>query len=231
MKVIEAIQRIQSLYSKGVAADDRRLTNRHIYSKLKTVRSRLLFEKITKKQYIASVNYQVLPCVELVKAPLSECPCLPPLGCCIYKTKYQLPTPVSGISNHIIRSVTSLDGNTVFSEITWQDKKYKQYDKYTSMKPDFFISNEYLYVTVKNEIEVIRIELLLDDPLEGYEYPSYCPVEVEDCTSLYDREFNLDNSMIDALIELTVQSLLVPFNAGTEDSSNNSKDNLENTTK
>ena len=231
MKVIEAIQRIQSLYSKGVAADDRRLTNRHIYSKLKTVRSRLLFEKITKKQYIASVNYQVLPCIELVKAPLSECPCLPPLGCCIYKTKYPLPTPVSGISNHIIRSVTSLDGNTVFSEITWQDKKYKQYDKYTSMKPDFFISNEYLYVTAKNEIEVIRIELLLDDPLEGYEHPSYCPVQVEDCTSLYDREFNLDNSMVDALIELTIQSLLVPFNAGVEDSSNNSKDNLENTTK
>ena len=37
--------------------------------------------------------------------------------------------------------------------------------------------------------------------------------------------------MVDALIELTIQSLLVPFNAGVEDSSNNSKDNLENTTK
>ena len=231
MKINEAIQRVQSLYSKGVAADDRRLTNRHIYSKLRTVRSRLLYEKINKRQYISSVNYQVLHCVQLVKAPISECPCIPPLGCCIYKTKYPLPTPISGINGHIIRSVTSLDGNIVFSEITWQDKKYKQYDKYTATKPDYFISNEYLYVTAKNDTEVIRIELLLDDPLEGYQFPSYCPVEQKDCTSLYEREFNLDNSMIDALLELTVQSLLVPFNAGVEDSSNNAKDNLENTAK
>lgn len=225
MKVVEAIQRVQSLYSKGVAADDRRLTNRHIYSKLKTVRSRLLYEKVVKKQFIASTNYQVLNCVELIKAPIHECPCIPPLGCCIYRTKYPLPTPVSGISGHIIRSVTSLDGSIVFSEITWQDKKYKQYDKYTADKPDYFISDEYLYVTAKNETEVIRIEILLDDPVEGYNFPSYCPNPQDACISIYDREFHLDNSMFDAMIELTVQSLLQVFVSGVEDESNNSKDN------
>ena len=231
MKVIEAIQRVQSLYSKGVAADDRRLTNRHIYSKLKTVRARLLYEKVVKKQFIASTNYQVLPCVELIKAPIHECPCIPPLGCCIYRTKHQLPTPVSGISGHIIRSVTSLDGNIVFSEITWQDKKYKQFDKYTATKPDYFISNEYLYVTAKNETEVIRIEILLDDPVEGYHFPSYCPEAESPCISIYDREFHLDNSMFDAMIEITVQNLLQVFVAGVEDESNNSKDNLSQTNK
>lgn len=225
MKVIEAIQRVQSLYSKGVAADDRRLTNRHIYSKLKTVRARLLYEKITNKQFIASTNYQVLPCVELVKAPIHECPCIPPLGCCIYKTKYQLPTPVSGISGHIIRSVTSLDGNTVYSEITWQDKKYKQYDKYTSKKPDYFISNEYLYVTADNDAEVVRIEILLDDPVEGYNFPSYCPDAQDPCISIYDREFHLDNSMFDAMIQLTVSTLLTQFVSSVEDETNNAKDN------
>lgn len=229
MKLIEAIQRIQSLYSEGVQSDDRRLSSRHIYNKLITVRSRLLYEKINKKQFISSVNFQVLPCVELIKVPIHECPCIPPLGCCIYKTKYKLPTPISGINGHIIRSVTSLDGNIVYSEISWQDKKYKQYDKYTSTKPDFFISNETLYITAKNEAEVIRIELLLDDPIEGYNFPSYCP-STDTCISVYDREIHLDNSMFDALVQLTVEELLPTFNP-KEDSSNNSKDNVEQETK
>lgn len=231
MTIKEIIQRIQSLYSKGVQADDTRLSNRHIYNKLKTIRGRLLYEKINKRQFLASINYQVLPCVELVKAPITECPCIPPLGCCIYRTKYPLPKPISGIMNHIIKSVTSLDGNIVYSEITWQDKKYKQYDKYTSHKPDYFISGEYLYVTAKNDTEVIRIELILEDPVEGYSHPMYCPTVNDPCIPYYDREFHLDNSMVDAAIELAVQELIGVFNQGIEDSSNNTKDNPEQNTK
>ncbi len=230
MTIKEIIQRIQALYSKGVKSDDSRLNSRHIYSKLKTIRGRLLYERVNKKQFIANINYQVLPCVELVVAPITECPCIPPLGCCIYKTKYPLPKPLSGMNGHIIKSVTSLDGNIVFSELTWQDKKYKQFDKYTSQKPDYFISGEYLYVTAKNDTEVIRIEILLEDPVEGYNYPMYCPT-VDDCLTVFDREFHLDNSMIDAAIELSVQELIAIFNQSQEDSSNNSKDNPEQTTK
>ena len=230
MTIKEIIQRIQALYSKGVKSDDSRLNSRHIYSKLKTIRGRLLYERVNKRQFIASINYQVLPCVELVVAPITECPCIPPLGCCIYKTKYPLPKPLSGMNGHIIRSVTSLDGNIVYSELTWQDKKYKQYDKYTSTKPDYFITGEYLYVTAKNDTEVIRIEILLEDPIDGYNYPMYCPT-VDDCLSVFDREFHLDNSMVDAVVELSVQELISIFNQAQEDSSNNSKDNPEQTTK
>jgi hypothetical protein len=230
MTVGEAIQRIVSLYSKGVHSDDKRLSSRHIYNKLKTVRSRLLYEKINKKQFISSINYNVMPCIEMIKAEIHECPCIPPLGCCIWKSKYPLPAPISGINGHIIRSVTSLDGNIVFSEITWQDKKYKQYDKYTAMKPDFFISNEHLYITAKNETIVVRAEILLEDPLEGENFIGYCPT-INNCLANYDKEFHLDNSMFDPLIELTVQELISIFNQNQEDSTNNTKDSPEQTTK
>lgn len=65
MLIKEVIQRIQALYSKGVKSDDSRLSSRHIYSKLKSTRGRLLYEKVNKRQFIASINYQVLACVEL----------------------------------------------------------------------------------------------------------------------------------------------------------------------
>ena len=41
MLVKELVQRIQSLYSKGVQSDDTRLSSPHIYNKLITVRSKL----------------------------------------------------------------------------------------------------------------------------------------------------------------------------------------------
>ena len=230
MIIREAIQRIQSLYSKGVASDDSRLKSRHIYSKLRTIRSKLLSEKYNKRQTLASINYQVLPCVKVIKAPLSECPCIPPLGCCIYRIENPLPSPITGMNGHIIRSVTSLDGKIRFSEITWEDKKYKQYDKYTADKPDYFISNEYLYITSKVELEVIRIELLLEDPIEGYTYPMYCE-QTSTCTPVYEREFHLESTLFDAAVELTVQLLIGVFNQNQEDSTNNTKDNPEQTTK
>ena len=34
MKIKEIIQRVQSLYSKGVQSDDTRLSDRHIYNKM-----------------------------------------------------------------------------------------------------------------------------------------------------------------------------------------------------
>ena len=54
MRVGDIIQRIQSLYSKGSQSDDTRLTPRHIYNKMLTVRSKLISEGAKKKQ---KVNY------------------------------------------------------------------------------------------------------------------------------------------------------------------------------
>ena len=53
MKIGEIVTRVQSLYSKGVASDDSRLSNRLIYNKMLTVRSRLIVEQAKKKQRIS----------------------------------------------------------------------------------------------------------------------------------------------------------------------------------
>ena len=42
MLIREAIARIKSLYNRGSASDDTRLSNRHINSKLKSVRALLI---------------------------------------------------------------------------------------------------------------------------------------------------------------------------------------------
>lgn len=222
----ELIQRVQSLYSKGVQSDDSRLKPRHIYSKLLSARNTLLTQQLNKNQKISNFTYQVLPCVELIKADIHECPCLPPVGCCIWRTKHQLPRFLTGLDFNMIKSVTSLDSNTRYSEIQWEEKKFKAVEKYTSRKPDFFLRNNYLYITDRDTVQerVITIEALFYDVIEAARFPSYCPQET--CKSNLDFDFHYGEK-IDTLIEIAYDELVNRFNQNQEDASNNTRDNLD----
>ena len=242
-------QRVQSLYSKGVQSDDSRLSTRHIYNTLLGFRSRLLIQKINKRQPVSQWVYQTLNCVELVKAKPYECPCLPPVGCTIMKTKYPLPQPLTGLmEGHMIQSVTSLDGSVIYSETTWEQKKYKKGSKYTADKPDFYIRDGYLFITTKKGPKAITITGLFQDPLEVYAYPSICgkeecveegpqvaansddplipPTICPECESPLNKDLPFENDMEGTLIEMTAKELIENFNRNREDISNNSRDNI-----
>lgn len=232
MIIGEIIQRVQSLYSKGVQSDDSRLTSRHIYNKMLSVRAKLISQESKKNQKVNQWNYQTIPCVELEKAPIHECPCLPPVGCSILKTKIKLPKPLTNLNNHLIQSVTSLDGSILYSEIGWTEKKYKSSNKFTANKPDFYIKNEYLYITHRNGPKIIVITGLFEDPIEVINYPSYCPDnDMLDCTSPLDIDFPIDNDMVDTLIEIAANELIVMFSQNREDLTNNTRDNNAEETK
>lgn len=236
MKIKEVIQRVQSLYSKGVQSDDSRLTNRHIYNKLITVRAKLLRQRKNKKQKLSQWNYQILPCVELIEASKSECPCMPEIGCRILRTKHKLPKPISGLSGHLIDSVTSIDGSIVYDETTFKEKKFKKGNKYTKSKIDYYIRNEYLYLTHRDGPEVISITGLFEDPVEVENFPNICDKDPDckdcnNCTSPLDKEFPLDMDLIDTTVELSLNELIQVFNANMEDTTNNTKDNIVEQTK
>jgi len=231
MLVREVIQRIQSLYSRGVQSDDSRLSDRHIYNKMITIRSKLLSQDINKKQKVSQWNYQTIPCVELVVVPRHECDCLPPIGCNIYKSKYKLPETLTGLTHHIIQSVTSIDGSIIYSESSWKENKYKSGNKYTSFKPDFYIRNGYLYITDKGGPKIISVTGLFEDPLTASEYENYCNqncTDCEDCESPLDKEFPLDLDKIDTLVEMCINELLVVFGNSIEDMTNNTRDEQNN---
>jgi len=254
MKINEMIQRVLSLYSQGVTSDDSRLSKRFVYSKLLSARAFLLSQKLDKRQPISQWAYQTLDCVELVKALPYECPCLPAVGCQILRTKEPLPQPLTGLLNgHEIQSVTSLEGSLNIPETTWEAKKHKKGNKYTAAKPDFYIRNNYLYITTKKAPSVISITGLFDDPLEVDAFPSICgstpcietsaststsasraaaPDDTNtvgpndgcpDCEGPLNKDLPIEKSMLKTVIELAVQELTV-FAAGKEDVKNDSRD-------
>lgn len=222
------IQRIQSEYSKGVQSSDSRLTARHIYNKFLTVRAKLFYEKSNKKQKISDWNYQTLKCVELIEVPPHECPCLPPLGCEILRTRFKLPRPITNMNAHLIKAVTSITGEHVYSEISLKEKQYKKGNKYTVNKPDYFIEDGYLYIThIKGSPRILKVVMLPGDPTEATKFESYCDTctDCVDCKSPLDMDFPIDDEMVEALILLSAEELIDAFNGkGREDRVPNSQD-------
>ena len=235
--VANLIQRVQSLYSRGVQSDDTDLSDRHIYHKLTTVRNRLTIQKYSKKQKISSWSYQVLPCIEMVKASIHDCPCLPPAGCDILKSRYPIPETITGFNGDIIRYVTSLDGSINYAETSWERMKHKKGSKYTSKNPEYFIKNGHLYIVHSSGFKtVVTLSGLFRDPLAATTFPSYCEKECEegpdgsdcggDCRSFLEREFPVDGDLVEPLVEIASEELVARFKQSIKDTENNKNDDV-----
>lgn len=229
----ELIQRVQSLYSKGVHSDDTRLRSRHIYNKLLSVRAFLLKRRVNDKNRISQWNYQVLPCVEMINAPIHECECIPSGGCIVLRSKYKIPAPITVYDRELIQSVTSLDYSTVYNRIAPHILKYQKDNKYTSSKANYYIKNGYLYLTTKNYPEVVTITGIFNNPLEADNFKGYCcnNDNTQGCISIYEKEFPLDLDLIDSCIDLAANELIEIFNSNREDLTNNSADNAASDSK
>lgn len=232
MKVEDLVFRIQALYSQGVQSDDSRLSNRLIYNKLLTVRSKLISQEVKKKQRLSRWNYQNIPCIELIEVPAHECPCLPPVGCNVLRSKYKLPKPISGLNGHIIESVTTIDRQTKIDETTPTSFKYQRGNKFTANKLSFYIHNDYIYINTPTKIRVVTLTGLFEDPTEVSNFKDYCKQECKDCNNndcvdYMEQEFTIDNDMIDTLIELSLQELIGIFRRGINDNINDGKETEE----
>lgn len=228
MKVIEIIQRIQSLYSKGVQSDDSRLSSRHIYNKLITVRARLVSQEAKKKQKTSRWNYQAIECIELIEVPEHNCPCIPIPGCTILRSKYKLPKPLQGLDSNLIESVTTIDRQTKINELNLSSFKYQKGNKYTKASLSYFIDDEYLYIATPTPIRMVRLVGLFDDPIKAKEFEGYCKSDCKDCEKdcidYTEVEFPIDADMIDTLIELSIKELVEIFSKGVQDTNNNSSE-------
>ena len=215
MLIKELISRVQSLYSKGVKSDDSRLTSRHIYNKLVSARNFLITQKANAKQKISEFSYQTL-CLTLTEEDLNQCSDIP--GRNILYTI--LPSSIlSSRMMQLIASVSSADGNTIFSETTREGLRYNKGRKYTANNIEYFIQNDRLYLTTCQYPEQVVIRAVFEDPLE-------IAKESDDGCTAYDKfEFSIDSAMTELVIERAHVELVQQFSQAVEDKVNNTTDN------
>lgn len=233
MILSELIQRIQSLYSHGVQSDDTRLSPRHIYNKLVTTRSKLLYDKLQYQSNLHPSNYQLIECLEMVKVPNHECPCLPPTGCKVIRSKHKLPKMMVANGIQTIKFVRTIDRHMYYKKTTLEKERLSKGNKFFSLQNKYYVENDYLYIIQQFGPLVLSISALFEDPLEVKNFPQYCPkdVETEECKSFLDIEFPIDAELIEPLIQLTIDELVRMFYSLPEDLSNDSKDSNINGTK
>ncbi|MDB4285895.1 hypothetical protein N9933_01175 [bacterium] len=237
MKVSEVIQRIQSLYSKGVDSDNSRLSPRHIVNKVNTVRAKLLSQDKRRRIVFSQWSYQTLPCVKLISAPLSECPCVPETGCEILKSEFPIPSLIIGLNQHSIQSVTSIDGEVSYSATTWLAMKSEDGRKFTSKKPSYFIKDDHLYIPHRGGPKILTISAVFENPDEAYVFPSYCgdypctEGDCPECVAIVDRVYPCESKLLEDIITISVQELVVMFSKSVEDLTNDTKDGLRQQSK
>lgn len=233
MQIQEAIQRVQSLYSRGVQSQNTRLSNRHIYNKLRTTRSKIVKQEADKKQLVNQWTYQTLPCIEMISIPLNECPCTLQAGCMILRSKYPIPSFMTGMDKMLVQSVTGLEGELVLQETSFSEKKYNKGNRYTSSMPGWFIRNykdkSYIYITVNLRLQSITLTALFDNPINAWIFPSLCSDNYYTCMSYLDMEFPIDNDMMDGIIELATNELISTFIQMKQDTTDNAIDDTART--
>ena len=234
MVIAEYLDRIQSLYARGLPSMATRLEDRLIYSKMLSTRKFLIAQQIKKRQKISDWNYIVLPCVELIKVPASECTCFGSLGCDIWRTKIALPKVLTDLDRHYIEYVMAIDNSMKIEETTATSFTYSKGNKYTKEKPKYYFENGHLYFPVQASPGIVKIKFLPEDPIEAKKYPSACAedtncVDCVDCAAAYDYEFPLDGELEEALIKFCVEELVILFSQISQDIHNNSKDDNANT--
>lgn len=217
MRIIDLIQDIQALYSKGAASDDTRLRRRVIYSKMLSIRNQLLSQKRNKKQTLTPYSFQQIE-IEVEPHKLSvpfSYDCKPTL----LRSKQTLPDILSDYNGLIIEYVGSEDGYTSYDKVTYTGSRYAKGSKYTSKANRYYIKDNYLYLMPYDMKKAVYVSAVLANPLDAYADHIITPA--------YERDFNIDDSLLNPLKEMVVSELLSKFGAIPEDKTNDGRDDRE----
>jgi hypothetical protein len=221
MTINEHIAHIQTLFNSGLASDDKKLSDMHIYHLLKLVRSRLLYEKQNKMYKISDFSFQYIPCLKLEEGFLNDCPCVPQ-DCPVLVSK-PLPKPLNWRNGYMLK-VTTLDGVTI-PEMSLAKYKYQKYRKTQLSKYGWFIHDGRLIVVGDLRLCLVSIKGLFEDPTE-LEGISICDSEGNEtpakCYDVTTDEFPIDTELVDTMYKLVTDQLGLAYQL-PQDNENNAK--------
>jgi hypothetical protein len=220
----QAIAGVQEVYSRGVQSKDSRLSDRMIYQALTIARATVIRQQSNSGQHINDYNYQYLPCVELQPSNYHECPCAPPSGCKILRTKHKVPSTINNLSGNLI-TFTSIEGNTSFDPTTFDTVRYAKGNKYTSTKPLVFPRNGYYFFSMPDtNLEVVAGRGLFNDPVAAYLFSSKCECEECECNDIMQMEFPIDENAAGGMFTIAKNELVLILKQIKEDRNNDASD-------
>lgn len=209
MKLGELIQRVQSLYSKGVESYDARLTPVHIYSKIKSARAAYL-----QTQQNSIRQFEQATCVRLQTA--SQC-CNVPVNTQVVYADIPDMLYVSG--------VYMLNGTSL---VRAEQHQIEYIDTNLTSKPLYYISGNKLILVGKQMLRYVKLVGVPIDVVDFYSYcrrtAGLCNVSCNKCKSAYDIDIPIDGNMVEYVIQYAVNELIRLFSVTIEDKQQDASD-------
>ena len=219
--------------SHRLLSGDAAINDRAILAELNNVAKVLIRRELNLRKLVATDSiYTIIPCLELVEVPLSEC-CAYVDDCTIARTKVKLPRIEESNYLNAIQAVFSINQKKKLKEIT--PSRYinilnlpvKRNETY------YWLQNNYLYVT-NPSVEMVKLIAWFAEevPVEIL-YPQGCdsckckevPNE-ELCKNPLDNEFKAPGYLHDNIITMASKYLLSTYFGGvSQDTSDNNQDN------
>ncbi len=206
-----------------------------IYYFLKTYRNKVSFEdRFIKSRSNQDLNIELtIPCIELEKVDLVECPCAPASGCYFFKSVEKIPKMLNGIPNAVslVHQNDNQKNYGAFTYVDWYNFKDKINSrlKAQAKAPYFTMKNinskRHLYVYANTggitNLKAVTISAIFNDPLEVASFP-ICGEEAKLVCSPLDEEFIIEDEIQGKVFELTYNALMGFSNASL------APDNLNN---
>lgn len=202
----------------GISSDDTKLRPRLIYELMLPVRSSLLTNKLNKKQKLSEWTYQLLPCVDIEQVDASVCPCAPPSGCIVGRSKTKIPQPLTGLSFQALE-VYTLDLSSKFQYTSQRGlslSKGNKYAKKDSVK--YMVVNNYLYFYGPYIPKAVAVKIILNNPIEALPFLDNCDsLGGNSCVSPLDMDFPLDPDLVRVMTDLVSEKLKIGYNQAYND--------------
>lgn len=228
----------------GRPSDDFSYPPKLIYYYLNLFRNAVTYEDRMRKSAnnVDESIIMTLPCVELTKVDVVECPCAPASGCKFLKSKFKIPKLLDGLPLSVVTLGSECDNcdPTIqeFDYVPWSNFQYKLTSRLSAQKTGLYytmknIDSEYhLYIYTNSkykDLKAVTLRGIFKNPIEVAEFPICNEIEKVICNPL-DMTFIIEEELQPKVYE-QVYLMLTRYKQATPTSDVLNNDNNDNASK
>ena len=208
MLLNELLSTLNITLNHGAPSDDKRFSDRYLYSVLLGIRAELIKQKANKYNFLNIFNYQTTPYLSLELSNLDDCDCMPSgVGCKYKRTAQLLPEVLTARDRFLISSVRDAAGN-VIPMTTLENSKMEKYSRIKGEMTRWFFHNNRVYITSNNtDLSKIIITGIFFDPVSVGELEG-CDDAETTCYDPFVDEFPIDKELLATLRKMTYEEVM-----------------------
>lgn len=205
MTVNQIISDIRNISSSGSNSVEFKIEDSQILFWCNEIRSMLISQAIQKRQDLTDSWIQAITCLQLEQVDASEC-CEITTDCYILKTIKQLPVTIETNNDNTIVRVTKADGSIIAKSNPFE-AVYNKYNKYTGNKSNWYLKNNYLYITNNQLLESINVYGIFENPSD---LSNYINCSNNACFGL-DSNYPCSLKMASTITDIVLKTKVYPF--------------------